>query len=53
MRCGIMSDDGGVADLLGCLLAGFLAFWGLKIGCLLLALVVLLVLENIMHFLGG
>ena len=48
-----MSDDGGVGELLGCLVGGFLAFWGLKIGCLLLALVVLLVLENIMHFLGG
>ncbi len=48
-----MSDNGGFADFVGCLLAGFLAFWGLKIGCLLIALGGLLVLENIMHWIGG
>ena len=48
-----MSNDGGVGELLGCLVGGFLAFWGLKIGCLLLALVVLLVLESVMRWFGG
>ena len=48
-----MSDDGGFAGLLGCLLGGFLGYWVLKIGCLLLALVVLLILEGIMKMFGG
>ena len=48
-----MSDDGGVGEVLGCLVTVFLGYWALKIGCLLLALVVLLVLEGIMHLFGG
>ena len=39
-----MSDGGGVGELLGCLVGGFLGFWALKIGCLLLALVARLAL---------
>ena len=48
-----MSDDGGVGEILGCLVTGFLGYWVVKIGCLLLALAVLLVLEGIMRWFGG
>ena len=48
-----MSDDGGVGGILGCLLAGFLGYWFVKIGCLLLALVVILIVEGIIKLFGG
>ncbi|MCD4748693.1 MAG: hypothetical protein K8R59_04895 [Thermoanaerobaculales bacterium] len=48
-----MSDDGGVGGLLGCLLGAFLAFWGVKIGCILLALIVLPLIKNLLLWLGG
>ncbi len=48
-----MSDDGGVGEILGCLVTGFLGHWALKIGCLLLALVVILIVEGIIKLFGG
>jgi len=48
-----MSDDGGVGGILGCLLTGFIGYWVVKIGCLLLALVVILIVEGIIKLFGG
>ncbi len=48
-----MSDDGGVGEILGCLVTGFLGYWVVKIGCLLLALVVILIVEGIIKLFGG